>query len=165
MVHEVSALLPVAAICDMAGRAGRGLGADLPLDRDQRGGRRTRSSGCRGRIGSRRSGGSNLEFNVYNEGLVREREATGLGDDLLSDLMRAEVGGEQLTPREISSYFRLADRGGQRDDAELDHGRDQGAAGPPRSARRSGGEPGAGAVGGGGDFALDVDCDPVSSGR
>ena len=49
----------------------------------------------------------NLEFNVYNEGLVRERQANGLGDDLLSDLMRAEVDGEHLTPREISSYFRL----------------------------------------------------------
>ena len=106
VVHELSAKLPVAAICDMGGVPEEdwqkifewteaGISAADPEyrlpgeDREQT---------------IRRV---NLEFNLYNEGLVRERQASGLGDDLLSDLLRADIDGYRLSPREISSYFRL----------------------------------------------------------
>ena len=106
LVHELTAKLPVAAICDMAGVPEEdwdkifhwtetGIGAADPEyrlpgeDREQT---------------IRRV---NLEFNLYNEGLVRDRQSYGLGGDLLSDLLRADVDGVKLTPREISSYFRL----------------------------------------------------------
>ncbi len=106
VVHELTAKLPVAAICDMGGVpeddwdkifhwTEAGIGAADPEfrlpgeDREQT---------------IRRV---NLEFNLYNENLVRDRQANGLGDDLLSDLLRADIDGQKLTPREISSYFRL----------------------------------------------------------
>ena len=106
VVHELTAKLPVAAICDMGGVPEEdwdkifhwteaGIGAADPEfrlpgeDREQT---------------IRRV---NLEFNLYNENLVRDRQANGLGDDLLSDLLRADIDGQKLTPREISSYFRL----------------------------------------------------------
>ena len=106
VVHELSSKLPVAAICDMGGVPEEdwqkifewteaGISAADPEyrlpgeDREQT---------------IRRV---NLEFNLYNEGLVRDRQTNGLGGDLLSDLLRADIDGYKLSPREISSYFRL----------------------------------------------------------
>ncbi|MCY3569530.1 MAG: cytochrome P450 [Chloroflexi bacterium] len=106
VVHELTAKLPVAAICDMGGvpeedwdqifhwteTAGGAADPEFRLpgeDREQT---------------IRRV---NLEFNLYNEDMVRDRQANGLGDDLLSDLLRADIDGYKLSPREISSYFRL----------------------------------------------------------
>ena len=106
MVHEVSALLPVAAICDMAGVPEDDWGQIFHWT-ETAGGAADPEFRAPGEDREQTIRRVNLEFNVYNEGLVRERQSNGLGDDLLSDLMRAEVGGEHLTPREISSYFRL----------------------------------------------------------
>ena len=106
VVHEVSALLPVAAICDMAGVPEDDWGQIFHWT-ETAGGAADPEFRLPGEDREQTIRRVNLEFNVYNEGLVRERQANGLGDDLLSDLMKAEVGGEHLTPREISSYFRL----------------------------------------------------------
>ena len=106
VVHELSAKLPVAAICDMGGVpeedwdqifkwTEQGIGAADP---------EFRRPGENREQTIRRV---NLEFNLYNEGLVRERQENGAGADLLSDLLNAEVEGRSLSPREISSYFRL----------------------------------------------------------
>ena len=106
VVHELSSKLPVAAICDMGGVPEEdwqkifewteaGISA---ADPDYRLPGENREQTIR-RV--------NLEFNLYNEGLVRDRQSNGLGDDLLSDLLRADIDGQRLTPREISSYFRL----------------------------------------------------------
>ena len=43
----------------------------------------------------------------YNETLFDSRQAEGLGGDLLSALLGAEIDGEPLTAREVSAYFRL----------------------------------------------------------
>ena len=106
VVHELSSKLPVAAICDMGGVPEEdweqiflwteaGISA---ADPDYRLPGEDREQTIR-RV--------NLEFNLYNEGLVRDRQSNGLGDDLLSDLLRADIDGYKLNPREISSYFRL----------------------------------------------------------
>ena len=106
IAHELSSKLPVAAICDMGGVPEEdweqiflwteaGISA---ADPDYRLPGEDREQTIR-RV--------NLEFNLYNEGLVRDRQSNGLGDDLLSDLLRADIEGQKLTPREISSYFRL----------------------------------------------------------
>ena len=106
VVHELSAKLPVAAICDMGG---------VPEEDWDQIFRWTEASAGAADPEFRLPGESreqtirriDLEYSLYNEDLVRERQRNGLGDDLLSDLLKAEVDGEPLTPREISSYFRL----------------------------------------------------------
>lgn len=106
LVHELSAKLPVAAICEMA---------DVPVeDWDQIFAWTEASAGAADpefqRPGEdreqtiRRNGD---EFRRYNEALVERRQAEGLGDDLLSSLLNADVDGRKLTPREVSNYFRL----------------------------------------------------------
>ncbi len=106
VVHELSAKLPVAAICDMGG---------VPEeDWDQIFQWTEASAGAAdpefrlpGEDREQTIRRVSLEFNLYNEGLVRDRQEHGLRGDLLSDLLNAEIEGEPLTPREISSYFRL----------------------------------------------------------
>ena len=106
VVHELTAKLPVAAICDMGG---------VPEEDWDQIFHWTETSGGAADPEFRLPGEDreqtirrvNLEFNLYNEGLVRDRQNNGLGDDLLSDLLRADIDGQKLTPREISSYFRL----------------------------------------------------------
>ncbi len=106
VVHELSAKLPVAAICDMGG---------VPEEDWEQIFRWTETSAGAADPEFRLPGEDreqtirrvDLEHSLYNEALVHEREASGLGDDLLSDLLKAEIDGEPLTPREISGYFRL----------------------------------------------------------
>ncbi|MDX1382340.1 MAG: cytochrome P450 [Thermoanaerobaculia bacterium] len=105
-VHELSAKLPVAAICEMAG---------VPEeDWDQifrwtetlvgAGDPEFRQPGETREQAQRRNSG---EWRRYNERLVEKRLAEGLGADILSTLLRVEIEGRKLTPREISSYFTL----------------------------------------------------------
>ncbi len=106
VVHELAAKLPVAAICEMAG---------IPEeDWDQifhwtetligAGDPEFRRPGESQEQAMRRSNG---EWRQYNESLVEQRRQTGLGKDILSTLMQAEIGGQKLTPKEISAYFTL----------------------------------------------------------
>ncbi len=106
VVHELSAKLPVAAICEMAG---------IPEeDWDQifrwtetlvgAGDPEYRLPGESMEDTMRRNGS---EWRRYNEALVEQRFQDGLGADLLSTLMQADIGGHKLTPREISAYFTL----------------------------------------------------------
>ncbi|MBV1876790.1 MAG: cytochrome P450 [Pseudomonadales bacterium] len=106
VVHELAAKLPVAAICEMAGIPSEDwdqifswtealIGAADP---------EFRLPGESQEQTLRRSSG---EWRRYNEKLVEQRLAEGLGGDLLSALMQADIGGESLNPKEISSYFTL----------------------------------------------------------
>ena len=106
VVHELSAKLPVAAICEMAG---------IPEeDWDQifrwtetlvgAGDPEYRLPGESPEDTMRRNGS---EWRRYNEALIEQRLADGLGADLLSTLMQADINGHKLTPREISAYFTL----------------------------------------------------------
>ena len=106
VVHELSAKLPVAAICEMAGVPEQDweqifrwtetlVGAADP---------EFRLPGEDQEQTMRRNSG---EWRRYNEELVAQRLQDGLGSDLLSILMQAEIDGQRLTPREISSYFTL----------------------------------------------------------
>ncbi len=106
LVHELSAKLPVAAICEMANIPEEDwdkifhwtetlVGAADP---------EYRLPGENREQTLRRSGD---EWRRYNEALVEQRLSEGLGKDLLSMLLSAEVDGRTLTPREISSYFTL----------------------------------------------------------
>ena len=106
VVHELSAKLPVAAICEMAGVPENDwekifhwtetlVGAADP-EYQLPGENREQTT--------RRNGD---EWSRYNEELVATRKAEGLGDDMLSSLLKAEVDGRELSPREISSYFTL----------------------------------------------------------
>ena len=47
------------------------------------------------------------EWFHYNNALIEQRQREGLGDDLLSDLLRAEIDGRKLSPAEIHGYFVL----------------------------------------------------------
>ncbi len=106
LVHELSAKLPVAAICEMGGVPEQDwdrifqwtetlVGA---ADPEYRLPNETREQTIR------RNGD---EWRRYNEDLVAKREAEGQGDDLLSALLRGDVEGRKLTPREISAYFTI----------------------------------------------------------
>ena len=106
LVHELSAKLPVAAICDMGGVPKEDwdqifkwteviVGADDP---------EFRLPGESPSQASRRVG---EEWFRYNYVLIQQRQREGLGDDLLSDLLRAEVDGRKLSPAEIHGYFVL----------------------------------------------------------
>ena len=106
LVHELSAKLPVAAICDMGGVPQEDwdqifkwteviVGADDP---------EFRLPGESPSQASRRVG---EEWFRYNYELIQQRQREGLGDDLLSDLLRAEVDGRKLSPAEIHGYFVL----------------------------------------------------------
>ena len=106
LVHELSAKLPVAAICDMGGVPEEDwdqifkwteviVGADDP---------EFRLPGESPSQASRRVG---EEWFRYNYELIQQRQSEGLGDDLLSDLLRAEVDGRKLSPAEIHGYFVL----------------------------------------------------------
>ena len=106
LVHELSAKLPVAAICDMGGVPEEDwdqifewtevlVGADDP---------EFRLPGESPSQASRRIG---EEWFRYNYELIQQRQREGLGDDLLSDLLRAEVDGRKLSPAEIHGYFVL----------------------------------------------------------
>ncbi len=106
-VHTCAAKLPVAAICEMADipredwdNVVRGTevlgGAQDPAD--QRPGEDPRTTARR-----------NInEWFDYMERLIEQRIDRGLeGDDLLTLLLRAEIDGEKLTPREVMSYIIL----------------------------------------------------------
>jgi|TARA_B100000519_G_C14220778_1_gene427425 cholest-4-en-3-one 26-monooxygenase len=106
VVHELSAKLPVAAICEMAGVPESDwdkifhwtetlVGAADP-EYQLPGENREQTL--------RRSGD---EWRRYNEQLIARRKSEGLDDDLLSSLLKAEVDGHQLSAREISAYFTI----------------------------------------------------------
>ena len=106
VVHELSAKLPVAAICEMAGVPQADweqifrwtetlVGAGDP---------EFRRPGENQEQTLRRSSG---EWRRYNEALVAQRMRDGFGADLLSTLMQSEIDGRKFTAREISSYFTL----------------------------------------------------------
>jgi cholest-4-en-3-one 26-monooxygenase len=106
VVHELSAKLPVAAICEMAGVPEEDwdqiflwtetlVGAADP--EYQLPGENREQTAIR----------NGDEWRRYNEELVARRKAEGLGDDMLSSLLRGEIDGEELTPREISAYFTI----------------------------------------------------------
>lgn len=106
-VHECAAKLPVAAICEMA---------DVPREDWDQVFRWTevlvgsqdpeyRLPGEDPRTTARRNIN---EWFDYMERLIAERRRRGLdGDDLLTLLLRAEIDGEPLTPREVMSYIIL----------------------------------------------------------
>ena len=106
LVHELSAKLPVAAICDMGGVPEEDwdkifewtevlVGADDPEFR------------LPGETPSQASRRISTEWFHYNAELIAQRQRDGLGDDLLSDLLRAEVDGRKLSPAEVHGYFVL----------------------------------------------------------
>ena len=106
-VHECAARLPVAAICEMA---------DIPREDWDRVFQWTevlvgsqdpeyQRPGEDARTASRRNIN---EWFDYMERLIAERERRGLeGNDLLTLLLRADIDGEKLTPREVMSYIIL----------------------------------------------------------
>ncbi|MCZ6657601.1 MAG: cytochrome P450 [Gammaproteobacteria bacterium] len=106
VVHELSAKLPVAAICEMAG---------VPEEDWEQIFRWTETLVGAGDAEFRRPGEnqeqalrrSSGEWRRYNEDLVAQRMKDGFGADLLSTLMQSEIDGQKLTPREISSYLTL----------------------------------------------------------
>ena len=106
LVHELSAKLPVAAICDMGGVPEEDwdqifkwtevlVGADDPEYR------------LPGESPSQATQRIAVEWFHYNNELFEHRKRHGFGDDLLSDLMQAEVDGRKLSAAEISGYFIL----------------------------------------------------------
>ena len=106
LVHELSAKLPVAAICDMAKVPEEDwdqifawtevlVGAEDPEYR------------LPGEAPSQASQRISTEWFHYNNRLIEQRRKEGLGDDLLSDLLRAEIDGRPLSPGEIHGYFVL----------------------------------------------------------
>ncbi len=106
-VHDCAAKLPVAAICEMA---------DVPREDWDKVFHWTevlvgsqdpeyRLPGEDARTASRRNIN---EWFDYMERLIEKRHESGLqGKDLLSMLLRAEIDGEKLTPREVMSYIIL----------------------------------------------------------
>jgi cholest-4-en-3-one 26-monooxygenase len=106
-VHECAARLPVTAICEMAA---------IPKEDWDKIFRWTevlvgsqdpeyQLPGEDARTASRRNIN---EWFGYMDGLVAERERAGLtGSDLLTMLLRAEVVGGRLTPREVMAYIIL----------------------------------------------------------
>lgn len=106
-VHDCAAKLPVAAICEMA---------DVPREDWEKVFHWTevlvgsqdpeyRLPGEDARTASRRNIN---EWFDYMERLIEKRHESGLrGKDLLSMLLRAEIDGEKLTPREVMSYIIL----------------------------------------------------------
>ena len=106
VVHELSARLPVAAICEMAGVAEEDWEQVFRWTESLSGAfdPEYRRPGETPEQTMRRNAG---EWRRYNEALVARRLREGLGSDLLSTLMQAEIDGEKLTPGEISSYFTL----------------------------------------------------------
>ena len=106
LVHELSAKLPVAAICDMAKVPEEDwdqifawtevlVGAEDPEYR------------LPGEAPSQATQRIGTEWFHYNNRLIEQRRQEGLGDDLLSDLLRAEIDGRPLSPGEIHGYFVL----------------------------------------------------------
>lgn len=106
-VHELAAKLPVAAICEMAAlpradwekifRWTEGLiGAGDPeyqLEGEDR------------ETAARRN---SREWKQYTVRLIQQRRDAGAtGDDLVSMLVRSEIGGEPLTERELINYINL----------------------------------------------------------
>jgi cholest-4-en-3-one 26-monooxygenase len=106
-VHGCAARLPVAAICEMA---------DIPREDWDRVFHWTevlvgsqdpeyQRPGEDARAAARRNIN---EWFDYMEQLVAERQSRGLtGGDLLTLLLRADIDGEKLTPREVMSYIIL----------------------------------------------------------
>lgn len=106
-VHDCAAKLPVAAICEMA---------DIPREDWDRVFQWTevlvgsqdpeyQRPGEDARAAARRNIN---EWFDYMERQVEARHENGLtGNDLLSMLLRAEIDGEHLTPREVMSYIIL----------------------------------------------------------
>ncbi len=106
LVHELSAKLPVAAICDMAKVPEEDwdqifawtevlVGAEDPEYR------------LPGEVPGQATQRIGTEWFHYNNRLIEQRRQEGLGDDLLSDLLRAEIDGRPLSPGEIHGYFVL----------------------------------------------------------
>jgi len=104
VVHELSAKLPVAAICEMAGIPEEDWSQIFSWTETLvgAGDAEFRQPGENREQALRRTSG---EWRRYNEAMVEQRLADGLGADLLSTLIQADVDGEKLTPREISAYF------------------------------------------------------------
>ncbi len=106
LAHELSAKLPVAAICAMGGVPEPDwdqifkwteviVGADDPEFR------------LPGESPSQATERVGVEWFRYNNELIEQRKRQGLGDDLLSDLLRAEIDGRPLSPAEVHGYFVL----------------------------------------------------------
>lgn len=106
VVHELSAKLPVAAICEMAGVPEADWGKIFHWTETLVGAAdpEYQLPGENREQTLRRNGD---EWMRYNEALVARRKAEGLGDDLLSSLLKAQVDGHELSPREISAYFTI----------------------------------------------------------
>ncbi len=106
LVHELSAKLPVAAICAMGGVPEEDweqifrwteviVGADDPEFR------------LPGESPSQATERVGVEWFRYNNALIEQRKREGFGNDLLSDLLKAEVDGRPLSPAEVHGYFVL----------------------------------------------------------
>jgi cholest-4-en-3-one 26-monooxygenase len=106
VVHELAAKLPVAAICEMAGIPEEDWGQIFKWTEALvgAGDAEFRRPGEDREQALRRTSG---EWRRYNEALVARRLQEGLGADLLSTLIQADVDGQKLSPREISAYFTL----------------------------------------------------------
>jgi cholest-4-en-3-one 26-monooxygenase len=106
-VHDCAAKLPVAAICEMANVPREDwdqifhwtevlVGSQDP---------EYQREGEDPRITARRNIN---EWWDYMERMIADRERKGLdGDDLLTVLLRAEIDGQRLTPREVMAYIIL----------------------------------------------------------
>ena len=106
VAHELSAFLPVAAICEMGGlppedwmqvftwiETSQGAAdPEFRLPGESREQTRQRVDNA---------------YSHYLEDQIRERQAAPGGSDLLSELLVSEIDGERLTPREVTSYYRL----------------------------------------------------------
>ena len=106
VVHELSAKLPVAAICDMGGVPEEDwdkifewteafAGQDDPEYWEPG---ETSFQATQRIVG---------QWFRHTQGLIEERHRNGFGDDLLSDLLQAEIDGQKLTPAEVHNYFFL----------------------------------------------------------
>ena len=106
VVHELSAKLPVAAICEMGG---------VPKDDWDKifewteifAGQDDPEYWEPGETSIQATQRVLRQWFRHTLGLIEERQRHGFGDDLLSDLLRAEVGGRKLTPDEVHNYFFL----------------------------------------------------------
>ena len=106
VVHELSAKLPVAAICDMGG---------VPEEDWEKIFEWTEAFAGQDDPEYWEPGENSFQATQrvvgqwfrHTQGLIEERHRNGFGDDLLSDLLQAEIDGRKLTPDEVHNYFFL----------------------------------------------------------
>ncbi|MCY3571735.1 MAG: cytochrome P450 [Chloroflexi bacterium] len=106
VVHELSAKLPVAAICDMGG---------VPEEDWEKIFEWTEAFAGQDDPEYWEPGENSFQATQrvvqqwfrHTQGLIEERHRNGFGDDLLSDLLRAEIDGRKLTADEVHNYFFL----------------------------------------------------------